>query len=128
MLHKDFTEELAKGKEDPYKDDFLTLMKDINYICEDKKIDVEVARRAKIFAVYVYSFAKDTVGTICVDYESKIPRLSVAINYPKLKCVGFEYDDLKYFAKLLEVSTKVMICPPEAYDDGVVLIFEHDML
>ena len=128
LLRKNFSEKSVSGNDDPFKNGLFSLLRDMNYIFANKKIGEETARRARLFVILIYTLAEDTSGLLCVDYESKIPRLSVDITYPGLKCVGFEGKDLKTFTDLLEVSTKVIICPPEAEDEDVMLIFEHDML
>ena len=127
LFYKDFGEDVLKDKNHPYNDDFLTLMEDINRICEGEKIDAEALRLTRFFAVSVYCFAENTKGAICVNYDSKLMRLSVSVNYPQRIYVSFEGSILEDFAKLSEVSTNVIICPSEASDEDVMLIFEYDM-
>ena len=128
LFRKNFSEKSTSSNDDPFKKELFSLLRDMNYIFADKKLGAESMRRARLFILTLYALAEDTSGSLCLDYESKIPRLSADINYPGLKCVGFEGKDLKTFTELLEVSTKVIICPPEAEDEDVMLIFEHDML
>ena len=127
LLYKDFGEDVLRDENHPDNDEFLSLMRDINCICEGKKTDAEALRLTRTFAISVYCFAENTKAAICINYDSELMRLSASVNYPKRIYVGFEGGILKDFAKLSEVSTNVMICPSEAPDEDVMLIFERDI-
>ena len=127
LFYRDFGEDVLRDKNHPHNDDFISFMKDINCICEGEKIDAEALRLIRTFAISVYCFAENTKGVLCVNYDSELMRLSVSVNYPQRIFVNFEGNILKDFAKLTEVSSNMIICPSEASDEDVMLMFEHDM-